>query len=55
MKAPSKDVMNSLTKSILTLTSYDKKVFDLSLPNVLRQCLTLISVFPMLSVYGYHA
>ena len=55
MKAPSKDVMNSLTKSILTLTSYDKKVFDLSLPNVLRQCLTLISIFPMLSVYGYHA
>ena len=55
MKAPSKDGMNSLTKSILTLTSYDKKVFDLSLPNVLQQCLTLISIFPMLSVYGYHA
>lgn len=55
MKAPSKDIMNTLTKSILTLTSYDERVFDLSLPNVLRQCLTLISVFPMLSVYGYHA
>jgi len=55
MKAPSKDIMNSLTKSILTLTSYDERVFDLSLNNVLRQCLTLISIFPMLSVYGYHA
>lgn len=55
MKAPSKDIMNSLTKSILTLTSYDDRVSDLSLNNVLRQCLTLISIFPMLSVYGYHA
>lgn len=55
MKAPSKDVMNSITKSILTLASYDKKVDDLSLDNVLRQCLGLISIFPMLSVYGYHA
>lgn len=55
MKAPSRDIMNTLTKSILTLTSYDDRVFDLSLPNVLKQCLTLISIFPMLSVYGYHA
>jgi len=55
MKAPSKDIMNSLTKSILTLTSYDERVADLSLNNVLSQCLTLISIFPMLSVYGYHA
>lgn len=55
MKAPSHDIMNSLTKSILTLASYDDNVSDLSLDNVLRQCLMLISVFPMLSVYGYHA
>lgn len=55
MKAPSHDIMNTLTKSILTLTSYDDRVFDSSLPNALRQCLTLISTFPMLSVYGYHA
>lgn len=55
MKAPSRDIMNSLTKSILTLASYDEKVSDLSMDNVLRQCLKLISVFPMLSVYGYHA
>jgi len=55
MKAPSKDIMNSLTKSVLTLASYDEQVSDLSLENVLRQCLKLINAFPMLAVYGYHA
>ncbi|MDE6219078.1 MAG: citrate/2-methylcitrate synthase, partial [Lachnospiraceae bacterium] len=55
MKAPSHDIMNSLTKSVLTLASYDDSVTDMSLRNVLRQSLMLISVFPMLSVYGYHA
>lgn len=55
MKAPSHDIMNSLTKSVLTLASYDDSVTDMSLENVLRQSLMLISVFPMLSVYGYHA
>jgi citrate synthase len=55
MKAPSKDIMNSLSKSILTLASYDDKSEDLSISNVLRQCMMLISTFPMLAVYGYHA
>ena len=55
MKAPSKDIMNTLSRSILTLASYDNQADDISIPNVLRQCLMLISVFPMLSVYGYHA
>lgn len=55
MKAPSKDMMNTLSRSVLTLYAYDSNADDISLPNVLRQCLTLISVFPMLSVYGYHA
>lgn len=55
MKAPSKDMMNSLSKSILTLASYDDQVSDLSISNVLRQCLMLISEVPMLAVYGYHA
>ena len=55
MKAPSKDIMNSLTKSVLTLSSYDDRVTDNSLQNVLTQSLMLISVFPMLAVYGYHA
>lgn len=55
MKAPSKDMMNSLARSILNLYSYDEKADDTSIPNVLRQCLNLISQFPMLMVYGYHA
>ena len=55
MKAPSEDIMNSLTRSVLTLASYDKNVSDTSLENVIRQCIQLIAVFPMLSVYGYHA
>ena len=55
MKAPSDDIMNSLTRSVLTLASYDHNMLDLSLENVLQQCLMLISVLPMLSVYGYHA
>lgn len=55
MKAPTQDMMTSLSKSILTLASYDDRAWDISVPNVLRQSLTLISVLPMLAVYGYHA
>ncbi len=55
MKAPSRDMMNSLSKGVLALYSYDENPNDTSLENVLRQCLELISVFPLLSVYGYHA
>ncbi len=55
MKAPSHDIMNSMTKSVLTLSAYDDNVSDLSIPNVLEQCLRLISEFPMLAVYGYNA
>ncbi len=55
LKAPSGDVMNSLARSVLNLASYDPKADDISLPNVMRQCLQLIAVFPLLSVYGYQA
>ena len=55
MKAPSPDMMNSLSRSILTLYAYDEKADDTSIPNVLRQSLNLISQFPMMMVYGYHA
>ena len=55
MKAPSKDMMNTLARSVLTLYSYDDRADDITLPNVLRQCLQLISLFPLLSVYGYQA
>ena len=55
MKAPSKDMMNTLSRSVLMMYPYDKNPEDVSLENVMRQCLSLIAVFPMLSVYGYHA
>lgn len=55
MKAPSNDMMNSLARSVLTLYSYDSQPDDTSIPNVLRQCVQLIAVFPMLAVYGYHS
>ena len=55
MKAPSQDMMNTLARSVLTLYSYDDRADDISIPNVLRQCLQLISLFPLLSIYGYQA
>ena len=55
MKAPSRDMMNTLARSVLTLYSYDDHADDISIPNVLRQCLQLIALFPLLSVYGYQA
>lgn len=55
MKAPSKDMMNTLARSVLTLYAYDDKADDTSIPNVLRQSLQLISLFPLLTIYGYQA
>ena len=55
MKAPSSDMMNTLARSVLTLYSYDEDAEDISIPNVLRQCIQLIALFPLLSVYGYQA
>lgn len=55
MKAPSRDMMNTLARSVLTLYSYDEAADDISIPNVLRQSLQLISLFPLLSVYGYRS
>ena len=55
MKAPTRDIMNSLSKCILTLASYDPKASDISIENVLRQCMMLISTMPMIAVYSYHA
>jgi citrate synthase len=54
LKAPSRDMMNSLARSVLTLYSYDEKADDTTVPNVLRQSIQLISLFPRLAVYGYH-
>ena len=55
LKAPSEDMMNSIARSVLTLFCYDKNPNNIAIENVLRQCIQLISVFPLLSVYGYHS
>jgi len=55
LKAPSRDVMNSLARSILTLYSYDEQADDVSIENVMRQSLQMISRFPRLAIYGYQA
>lgn len=55
MKAPSADIMGTMTRSILTLGSYDEKKDNIEIPNVLRQCMQLIATFPLMAVYGYHA
>ena len=55
MKAPSRDMMNTLARSVLTLFSYDDYASDTSIPNVLRQSLQLIALFPVLAIYGYQA
>lgn len=55
MKAPSTDIMNTLTRSVLALFPYDSKPNDISPENVMRQCLQLIAVIPVFSVYSYAA
>lgn len=55
MKKAGADIMNTMTRSILTLASYDSNAMDASVPNSLRQCIQLISQFPVLAVYGYNA
>jgi len=55
MKKPSFDIMNAMARSVLMLYSYDTKADDVSIPNVVRQSLQLISEFPLLAVYSYQA
>lgn len=55
LKAPSKDMMNVLARSVLALYSFDDNADDISITNVLKQCLRLIAVFPSIAVYGYQA
>ena len=55
MKAPNKDIMNTIARCILNLYSYDHDALDNSIDNVLRQSLQLIAITPMLAVYAYNA
>jgi len=55
MSAPSRDMMNSLAKSVLTLYAFDSTPDDISVENVLKQSIQLIARFPLLAVYGFHS
>ncbi len=55
LKAPGKDMMNILSRCVLALYSYDENPDDISVANVLRQSLQLISIFPLLAIYSYHS
>lgn len=55
LKAPGRDMMNILSRCVLALYAYDENPDDISVPNVLRQCLQLISVLPLLAVYSYQS
>lgn len=55
LKAPSPDMMNTLARCVLTMASYDEHPDDISLANVIRQCIDLIAIFPLIAVYGYQA
>lgn len=55
LKSPSTDIMNNISRGVLTLFSYDDYPNDTSVPNVLRQSLELIALMPLISVYGYQA
>ncbi len=55
MKCPSRDVMNTMARSVLTLYSFDENPDDISLENILEQSLKLISNFSLLAIYSYAA
>ena len=55
MKAPSQDIMNKLARGVLASYSYDDNPEDRSVPNIMRQCIELISRFSTLAAYGYQA
>ena len=55
LKAPGKDMMHIISRSVLALYAYDENPDDTSVQNVLRQCLQLIAMFPLLSIYSYHS
>ncbi|MBO5221597.1 MAG: citrate/2-methylcitrate synthase [Clostridia bacterium] len=53
LKAPGKDMMNILSRCVLALYAYDENPDDISVENVLRQSMQMISTFPLLAVYAY--
>ncbi|MFZ2647676.1 MAG: citrate/2-methylcitrate synthase [Lactococcus chungangensis] len=55
LEATSCDIMNSISRSILSLATFDSKANEMTLENVLDQSLCLIANFPLLAIYAYQA
>ena len=53
IKAPSRDIMNKLGRSVLALYSYDEDPDSINLENVLRQSIELIARMPAIMSYAY--
>ncbi|MCQ2419326.1 MAG: citrate/2-methylcitrate synthase [Clostridia bacterium] len=53
LKHPSKDIMNKLARSVLSLYSSDPNPDDLSLENLMRQSMELIARFPTIIAHAY--
>lgn len=53
MKHPSKDIMNKMARSVMSLYSFDENPDDTSIPNVLRQSLQLIAQMPTIMNSAY--
>lgn len=53
MKAPSPNIMNKITRSVLALYSYDENPDDLSIENVIRQSIQIIAQIPVIMSYAY--
>ncbi|MBR5060489.1 MAG: citrate/2-methylcitrate synthase [Clostridia bacterium] len=55
MKAPSRNLMNKLARSVMASYSYDEEPDDISVKNVFRQSLKLIAQAPTMAAYAYQA
>ena len=55
LNMPGRDIMNAMSRSVLAMYVFDEEADDISIPNILRQSLRLISVFPSLAIYAYQA
>lgn len=53
MKSPSRNIMNKLARSVLSLYSYDENPDDTSVQNMLLQSVRLIGAFPSIVANAY--
>ena len=53
MKAPSRNIMNKLARSVLALYSYDDDPDNIDIKNVLGQCISVIAKLPIIMSHAY--